>query len=222
MEERTRMAHELHDSLAQTLVSMRYKVRLLDDSLHKEDDEAIWGELEGLEAIIDTANTELRSLISNFRAPTDGKGLVRSVELLAERFEMETSIEVFFHQNWNLEAIPGNTEIEAVRIVQEALANIRKHSQAKTVRILMYSSKEGECRILVEDDGIGILENARQTFKRRPSAHSGEHIGLTVMQERATRINGEIQFESEEGEGTLVQLNFTIPAPENRSSAVTK
>lgn len=211
MEERTRMAHELHDSLAQTLASMRYKVRLLDDSLHTSDDEVIWSELEGLEGIIDDANTELRSLITHFRAPIDGKGIVRSVERLAKRFEMETSIEVFFYQNWHLYCIPREIEIEAVRIVQEALANIRKHSQAQTVRILMYGAEDGQCRILVEDDGVGFQDSSLES----PEAAS-EHFGLTVMQERAERINGEIQFESDDGEGTLVQLSFTV-SPDKES-----
>ena len=206
MEERTRMAHELHDSLAQTLASMRYKVRLLDDSLNTADEEVIWGELEGLEAIIDDANTELRSLITDFRAPIDGKGLVRSIERLAKRFQVDTGLDVFFYQNWHMGDIARDIEIEAVRIVQEALANVRKHSKAETVRILMYSSDEGDCRILVEDDGVGIDDSSVVE-----NEHTGEHIGLTIMQERANRINGEIQFESEEGEGTLVQLSFTAP-----------
>jgi two-component system nitrate/nitrite sensor histidine kinase NarX len=50
-----------------------------------------------------------------------------------------------------------------------------------------------------------------QTSSMNKANDAGEHIGLTVMRERAARINGEIQFESEEGEGTLIQLNFTVP-----------
>jgi len=203
MEERTRMAHELHDSLAQTLASMRYKVRLLDDSLNSEDEESIWTELEGLETIIEEANNELRSLMKDFRAPFDGSGVVRSIERIAKKFEMETGIELFFHKFWNLKEIPKEIEIEVSRIVQEALANIRKHSKAKTVPILMYSTEKGDCKILVEDDGVGMNENHSNVEN-----DAGEHIGLSVMKERAARINGEIQFESEEGEGTLVQLSF--------------
>jgi two-component system nitrate/nitrite sensor histidine kinase NarX len=215
IEERTRMAHELHDSLAQTLASLRFKVRLFDDSLHKADDAVIWQELEGLEKGIDDAYAELRSLITHFRAPMDGKGIVRSVERLVERFRMETGLEVFFYHNWNLEDLDREIEIEAVRIVQEALANIRKHAQAETVRILMYSSEEGECRILVEDDGIGLSDTHPE-----PDEVTGEHIGLTVMQERANRIKGEIQFESEDGEGTLVQLNFKAHTDKQLSDIV--
>lgn len=210
MQERTRMAHELHDSLAQTLASMRYKVRLLDESFNTADDEQIWSELDGLEGIIENANIELRSLITDFRAPIDGKGLVRSIERLSERFEIETGLDVFFYQNWIAENISRDVEIEVIRIVQEALANIRKHSQAKTVRILMYSAESGECRILVEDDGVGFDTEAKIKAQDVDCAvKKGDHIGLTVMQERATRIGGHVQYESEFGEGTLVQLNFS-------------
>lgn len=203
IEERTRMAHELHDSLAQTLASLRFKVRLFDDSLNQGDDEIIWHELEGLENTIDDAYAELRSLITHFRAPIDGKGVVRSVERVTERFKLETGIDVFFYHNWDLEDLPRDTEIEVVRIVQEAMANIKKHANAESVRILMSSNEEGQCSVLVEDDGIGLADD-RPGFDTK----TGEHIGLSVMQERAARINGEIQFESDEGEGTLVQLNF--------------
>ena len=124
---------------------------------------------------------------------------------------METQMDVFFYQNWNLLKAPREVEIEAIRIVQEALANVRKHSQADTVRILMYSSEVGVCRILVEDDGVGLPET-----RQLPNLETGEHIGLTIMEERAKRINGEVQFESDDGEGTLIQLSFNV-AEVNRS-----
>jgi len=209
IEERTRMAHELHDSLAQTLASLRYQIRLFDDSLlNRGDDAIIWQELEKLEENIDLAYAELRSLITHFRAPVDGKGIVHVVERLVERFKRDTDFEVFYYHNWSLEHLNRDIEIEAVRIVQEALANIRKHSQAKTVRILLYSAEDGKCSILIEDDGIGLAED-----RPTPNQETGEHIGLSVMQERAQRINGEIQFESEAGEGTLVQLTFEVKKP---------
>ena len=206
MEERTRMAHELHDSLAQTLASLRFKVRLLDDSFNRGDEAEMWQELEVLENTIDEAYAELRSLITDFRAPIDGKGVVRAVERLSERFKAETGLEVFFYHNWFLKDLGRETEIEVIRIVQEALNNVRKHSQASTVRILMHSTEEGRCSILVEDDGIGLPDPLPE-----PNPTTGEHIGLHIMQERSEKIGGEIQFESEPGEGTLIQLNFDAP-----------
>ncbi|WP_020397031.1 GAF domain-containing sensor histidine kinase [Thiolinea disciformis] len=207
IEERTRMAHELHDSLAQTLASLRFKVRLLDDTLHRGDETIAWQELENLEQTVDEAYAELRSLITHFRAPLDGKGVVRAVEKITERFRVETQMEVFFYHNWNLAGLPSEMELEVVRIVQEALANVRKHSKASTVRILMYSSEEGRCSILVEDDGVGLPQDLPKFDPK-----TGEHIGMKIMQERAEKIGGEVQFESDPEEGgTLMQLSFQAP-----------
>ncbi len=218
IQERTRMAHELHDSLAQTLASLRYKVRLFDDSLKEQQADELRNELKGLENGIETANAELRSLITHFRAPIDGKGVVRTIESVVERFRRETGIDVFFYHNWDLKDLARDAEIEVVRIVQEGLANIRKHTGSETVRILLYSSVDGDCSILIEDDGPGLSED-----RPKPNKETGEHIGLSVMQERAARLNGELQFESD-GEGLLLQLNFKVAVPKNIStpSAVTK
>ncbi len=206
MEERTRMAHELHDSLAQTLASLRFKVRLLDDSFNRGAEADMWHELEVLENTIDEAYAELRSLITDFRAPIDGKGIIRAVERLTERFRLETGMEVFFYHNWFLKDLSREVELEVIRIVQESLTNIRKHSKASTVRLLLHSNEQGRCSILVEDDGIGLPDPLPE-----PNPTTGEHIGLRIMQERAEKIGGEIQFESEPGEGTLIQLNFEAP-----------
>ena len=102
-----------------------------------------------------------------------------------------------------------------VRIVQEALANIKKHAKADSVRILMSSTAEGHCSVLVEDDGIGLSN------RKKPNSTTGEHIGLSIMNERAEKINGEISFESED-EGTLVQLSFDVPVVHTKVSLLNK
>ena len=125
---------------------------------------------------------------------------------MTERFRRETELEVFFYHNWELENLDEAIELEVVRIVQEALNNVRKHSQANTVRILMYSSEAGRCSILVEDDGIGLPDRPVV-----PDPVSGEHIGMSIMQERAAKLNGELQYESDPDEGgTLLQLSFDV------------
>ena len=88
-----------------------------------------------------------------------------------------------------------------LRIVQECLANIRKHARAHTVRILLTCSKAGEYMLLVEDDGVGFV-NAN------PDGKPGEHIGLSIMEERARRLGGQLRIESEPGEGTRVELTY--------------
>ncbi|MEW8062084.1 MAG: ATP-binding protein, partial [Candidatus Thiodiazotropha sp.] len=90
-------------------------------------------------------------------------------------------------------------EMQALRIVQEALANIRKHAKAHTIRVLLRCRSPGSYLILVEDDGVGF-EGAV------PQGNPGEHIGLSIMEERARRVGGELSIESEPGEGTRVEL----------------
>ncbi len=206
MEERTRMAHELHDSLAQTLASLRFQVRVLDETLHQEDESAVWQEMERVENSLDEAHTELRELIARFRAPIDEDELVPAVAKMIKRFENETGITTFLQNEWAYSELPQDLEVEVIRIVQEALANARKHSQAHALRVLLRSNAVGEHRVLVEDDGIGIgIDGAPQ------GDQAGEHIGLIVMQERAQRLGGELKIESEPNEGTRVELTFHYP-----------
>lgn len=204
IEERTRIAHELHDSLAQTLASLRFQVRVLDETLHQGDESALWAELERIENSLDEAYTELRGLIDHFSAPIDRRGLIPAVEKVIQRFRNESDIQIFLQQEWGKRELPDDMEIQVLRIIQEALANVRKHSQAHVVRVLMRGDAVGNYTVLIEDDGIGMA-------KPNKSGGPGEHVGLSIMEERAQRLGGRIRIESEPGEGTRIQVMFKAP-----------
>ena len=74
------IAHELHDSLAQSLASLSYQVRVLDETLHQGDESTTWQQLERIENSLDESNTELRELIANFRAPVSQQGLIGAIQ----------------------------------------------------------------------------------------------------------------------------------------------
>ena len=202
-DERTRIAHELHDSLAQSLASIRYQVRVLDETLHQGDESTTWQQLERIESSLDEANTELRELIANFRAPVSMHGLIGAIEQIVSQFRNETRIKTYLQKEWSEGTLGEDTEIQILRIIQESLWNIRKHSQAKTVRIMLRHEDNGRYYILVEDDGIGISTKVYGT--------PGEHVGLTIMRERAERFGGTLRVESESGEGTRIVLEFDEP-----------
>jgi two-component system nitrate/nitrite sensor histidine kinase NarX len=200
VEERTSLAHELHDSLAQTLASLRFQVRMMEETL--QDGGATPYAMQEAQRIhngLDEAHDELRELINSFRAPLDQRGLVPALDKLVERFNQETGIAAFFQPDCLKTDLEPNQEMQGLRIVQEALANIRKHAQAHTVRVLLRCRSPGTYLILVEDDGVGFEGAA-------PKGNPGEHIGLSIMEERARRIDGEFSIESEPGEGTRVEL----------------
>lgn len=202
MEERNRLAHELHDSLAQTLASLRFQVRVLDETLRGGEESDVWHELEKIENNIDEAYAELRELITHFRAPIDKRGLIPAVEHLIERFQYQTDISIFLQKEWNVLNLPASIEVQALRIIQESLNNIKKHSQAHTVRVILRSDTQGDCSILIEDDGIGIKNIPKSNVTL------DDHLGLSIMHERAKRIGGTVKIESEPNEGTRILLRF--------------
>ncbi|MCG8427340.1 MAG: histidine kinase [Chromatiales bacterium] len=202
MRERTALAHELHDSLAQTLASLRLQVRMLDETMEQTNsDKRAHHELDRIRNGIEEAHTELRALLYSFRAPIDQRGLEPALERMTDRFRQNTGIPIFFQRSCRQITLGASEEMQILRIVQESLANIRKHAHAHTVRILMTCNSEGEYMLLIEDDGVGF-ENQSQ------EGSPGEHIGLSIMEERARRLGGTLRIESEPGEGTRVELIY--------------
>lgn len=207
MEERTSLAHELHDSLAQTLASLRFQVRLLEDLIRQGGNaEAAVKDVQRIRSGLDEAHTELRELLNSFRAPVDQRGLVSALEKLVDRFGRETGIHVLFQNECREPALSSGEEMQMLRIAQECLVNIRKHAQAHTVRVLLSCSVGGNYALLIEDDGVGFEDHAKH-------GSPGEHIGLSIMEERARRLGGNLRIESEIGEGTRVELTYR-PKPE--------
>lgn len=208
VEERNALAHELHDSLAQTLASLRFQVRMLSDALGDVPiPDAARGDLARVRNGIDEAHTELRELLTSFRAPLNRQGLAVALESLTLRFGRETGVRVLFQNDYRNLELSATQELQLLRIVQECLANIRKHARAHTVRVLLTRESGGAADgasgetlvVLVEDDGVGF---------QLPVAgdRAGDHIGLSIMEERARRIGAELRIESEPGEGTRVEL----------------
>ena len=205
IEERNMIANELHDSLAQSLVSMRLQTKMMGETLHRKDIRHAQNEVRNLNTAIDDAHKSLRELLSNFRSKMDERGLIYAVNDLLYTFKQETGINTYIHCNDSKEhsGLSPAQEFQVYRIIQESLVNIKKHSDACNVRVLINRLSKDGCNVLIEDDGQGIEEP-------ETNAEPGEHIGLSVMKERAGAIDGELQIESEPGEGTRVLLH--VPA----------
>jgi two-component system nitrate/nitrite sensor histidine kinase NarX len=207
MEERNIIGNELHDSLAQALVGMRLQVKMLGESMHKKDLRTSQHEVQNLKTSIEDAHASLRELLANYRLKIDERGLVPAVAGMVERFSEETGINVFFHNECRDFSLTPLQESQIFHIVKEALSNIGKHSNARNARILLNGEGKGVYSLLIEDDGEGMAPVS--------AARPGEHIGLSVMRERAERLPGELTIESEPGEGTRIVLTFPIsPAKE--------
>jgi two-component system nitrate/nitrite sensor histidine kinase NarX len=198
--ERAAIAYELHDSLAQTLASLRLQADMLADSLAAVGDGGVPAELARIRTTLESANVELRELIAGFRAPVDGRDLRTALEEMSARYTAQSALTVHLQIHGELPELPAGPQLQVVRIVGEALANACAHSGGNLARVLV-RSESASVRVLVEDDGEG--------FSAPPcDAALGEHIGLSVMRERARWLGGTLAIESEPGEGTRVSLTF--------------
>ena len=200
IQERTRLSHELHDSLAQTIASLRIQIRVIDETFHSNDEKSIWHQMERIEYTIDQANNQLRELIAHFRVPMNEQGLIASIEDNVSRTQEEMGIPVYFQNEWPEQEFSAEVELNVLRIVQECLINIRKHSQAEVVRVLL-SYRDGNYIVLIEDDGIGFEESSIIPA-------GGRHLGLNILRDRAKEINASLDIESEPGDGTRIHLQF--------------
>jgi two-component system nitrate/nitrite sensor histidine kinase NarX len=214
MEERNLIGNELHDSLAQSLIGMRLQLKMLAEALARKDVAAAQLEAKTLHRALTQADGDLRSLLTNYRLKIDQAGFAQTVAKMVRRFCRETDIAVFFQNDCETLAFTPAQEIQIYYILQEALTNIRKHSGARNVRILL--NNEGDLyTVLIEDDGLGM------TGPEEPM--SSEHAGLAIMRERTHHLPGQFVIESEPGEGTRIVLIFNAPptagAPTNAGRA---
>ena len=108
--------------------------------------------------------------------------------------------------------MPDKKHLEVIRIIQESVNNIRKHSDANVARIMVRLTKSGRLHILVEDDGVGLKQSVEDI---KP----GEQIGLKSMRERASRLKADFTLESDPGEGTRLILEFDLEKePQTKTS----
>jgi signal transduction histidine kinase len=101
--------------------------------------------------------------------------------------------------------LPPDVDTQVYRIVQEALQNIRKHSNAMTVSVLM-EQRESEVVLIIEDDGRGF-----EVDQHRTPGRTSQNMGLVSMEERALLLGGSVEIESSPGEGTSVFVRVPLP-----------
>jgi len=200
--ERVRIAHELHDSLAQTIASLKLRSQILEKSILKEDKKNTTNTLFRIKHGINQANKEIRELIRNFRASDEIQSLHQALKDLVAQFRKESGISIYLHYDCDPLALDMETKTHVYRIAQEALANIKKHSQAHFVRI-MASADYDSFILLIEDDGTGFDPVKIKSTK-------GKHVGIKFMHERADYIGAQLDIDSEFSEGCRIKLKLPL------------
>jgi two-component system nitrate/nitrite sensor histidine kinase NarX len=199
MEERTAIAGELHDSLAQSLAYMKIQVarlqRGLDREKHPADVAQAARELrEGLSA----AYREVRDLIAAFRVRMGPGGLLSSVQATIDEFAQRSGLDISFVHDLGRCQLGVNEEFHVMQVIREAVSNTVRHARAYHVWVSMHYGPGHLLTVIVDDDGRGLTNPYAET----------NHYGLSIMRERASSLGGEVSVVHRPGGGTRVQLAF--------------
>ena len=205
--ERQLMASEVHDSLAQTLAYIKMRLAVAQESLEAGERDRTGKYLGDIRQALDTAYGDLRELLGQFRSRMDPLGLVPALARLPETFPDRTGIALEFANEVPDLALTADQEVQVYHIVQEALANVTRHSGAKRARLAL-RDRDGELEVTIEDDGLGFfaLGSPAGHFDEHPNLR--HHLGIGIMRERAQRLGGRIEIANLPQGGARVRLVF--------------
>lgn len=193
--ERTLLAQELHDSIAQSLAFLKIQVELLRQALKRDDTDAAARTVSEIETGVRESYADVRELLLHFRTRTEEQDIEAALRSTLQKFEQQTGVPTDLRIDGHGIPLPTDVQVQVLHVVQEALSNVRKHAAATTVRVLVQQSPDW--RFEVVDDGRGFDAGL---------APGSSHVGLRIMRERAARIGAEVTLQSELGKGTRVAI----------------
>ncbi|CAM5710828.1 GAF domain-containing sensor histidine kinase [Streptomyces hirsutus] len=195
-EERSRLAHELHDAVSQKLFSLRLTAQAAARLVDRDPSRAK-GELQQVAALAAEAAEELRAAVVELRpAALDEDGLVATLRTQVQVLDRAHSARVTFTAR-GVRALPATQEEAVLRVAQEALHNALRHAEADHVDVTL--ERRGNGAVLrVADDGKG--------FDPGIIRRAGRHLGLVSMRDRASGVGGSLTVESEPGKGAAIEM----------------
>jgi two-component system nitrate/nitrite sensor histidine kinase NarX len=199
MQERTVIARELHDSLAQALSYLKIQVSRLNKAISTDDKASMQDVSAELKHGLDAAYRQLRELLTTFRLKVDGGGLQQALQLTATQLSEQSGMQFVLDYQLTNTPLQPQEEIHLLQIVREASQNAVHHSQGSEVNIRLLQQPGQAIELAIEDNGVGIAQHAEKL----------NHYGLAIMQERSKQLGGAIQIRRREQGGTGVYFSFT-------------
>jgi len=210
-DERRRIARDLHDGVGQTLTGALMAVSQII-SCPEPLPTGCQSTLRELEDLLQQAVREVRTVSHLLHPPLlDENGLLSAVRWYAEGLSKRSQVKLTLDLDEQTERLGQDVETGLFRIVQEALTNVYRHSEAKAVHIRI-TSTEGRATLTIQDNGKGIPSDAL----RMPA--SGHGVGLSSMRERSALLGGTFRVESN-GRGTLIVVSVPLQLPKKVLSA---
>lgn len=200
-QERTRLAREVHDGPAQALSNAIFQVEVVQRLLDRDEQQAR-DELKQLREVLSRELRGVRAYLSQLRPPLLADfGLSGAISEAGSQIAAALGIPVIVELEDGVDQLPETVEVVALRVIQEALQNARKHAQPTSIRVQM--ARDGAAwEVEVRDDGKGFDADEPLVTERR-------HFGLQFMRERAELIGARFEIRSSPNLGTTVRM--TIP-----------
>ncbi|RYE62180.1 MAG: sensor histidine kinase [Oxalobacteraceae bacterium] len=200
--ERRRIARELHDQIGQVVTGLLLGLKSLEQSFRAKSllDEDSVDKLHWLQRLADQIGQDIHQVAADLR-PTavDDLGVAKALDAFCADWNARFKIRIDLQTLGSQERVTTDVEIALYRIVQEALNNVLKHSQATNVSIVL-DQRPHEYRLIIEDDGVGMLPAALTT----DAESIGPGLGLSGIRERLALLRGSLLIETARGAGTTL------------------
>ncbi|TQQ49800.1 nitrate/nitrite two-component system sensor histidine kinase NarQ [Vibrio cholerae] len=210
MEERATIARELHDSLAQSLSYLKIQLTLLKRSVTPLKPDGDLSKTENIIREIDKglsdAYTQLRELLTTFRLTLTEGSFGQSLLGMLTQLSGQTDAKIELNNALSSIALDAHQQVHLVQLIREATINAIKHAKATKIKVDC-QEQQGRVQVTIEDDGVGFdLQD-----------HKLNHYGMSIMQERAARLRGELKVESAPGRGCKVVLTYQQSEEKNKN-----
>ena len=201
-QERSFLARELHDSIAQSLAFLKIQVQLMRDALASGDADQVQHVLGEIDVGVRESYGDVRELLMHFRTRANAEDIEPALLTTLRKFEHQTGLKATLQMAGQGLPLAPDLQVQVLHIVQEALSNVRKHARAG--RVWLDVQQQPQWRLEVRDDGLG--------FSNEGGSHDETHVGLRIMAERAERLGARLEVLSTPGRGTSVVLTLPLPS----------
>lgn len=207
--EREQLAHELHDGLSQSLGFVNLQAQASQLFLATDQVQAAQASLSRLSQVAQEIQEDIRDLIGNLLVVSlPSEGFCTTLRHIVRNFEEQNGMKVSLDIRHPAEAacdprlLPASSGVQLIRIVQEALTNVRKHARGASEIMVHLSAADNQLRLVVSDNGVG--------FDLHANEHASQHYGLQIMHSRTHQIGGQFSINSIPGQGTRIELHVPL------------
>ena len=202
IEERRRIARELHDGVAQSLGYLNLKTKGVSDSVSSQNTVQALTELGDIRKVVQDTYEDIRESIDQLSAEIRSLSIIPALTNYIQEFSHNNGIQIQFDTPRTLPKLSPVAELQLLRIAQEALTNVRRHALATTVEVKLENTNQA-VEMLIKDNGQGF--NLSELEESPPGYH-----GLNIIRERAEGLGGSFTISTAPGEGTAVEISLPI------------